>query len=188
MRRTCGSRNPNSLAGSRTEATLTFHGRTTRWSQGVALVALGLAGSLVACGPPPGDPLASPPPSEDYECLALTLHWEARGEGREGMLAVGWVVLNRRADSRFPSTACAVVREGGERPGCQFSYWCDGKGDVPPPGAPWDRAQAVAAELLMAPPHDPTDGALFYHSTSVSVPWTVVRERTVQIGRHIFYR
>ena len=120
--------------------------------------------------------------------MALTLHWEARAEGREGMRAVGWVVLNRMADSRFPSTACGVVREGGERPGCQFSYWCDGKGDEPPPGAPWELAQEVAAELLMAPPRDETDGALFYHSTSVPMPWAVARERTAQIGRHIFYQ
>lgn len=120
--------------------------------------------------------------------MAQTLHWEARAEGRDGMLAVGWVVLNRLADPRFPVTVCEVVRQGGERPGCQFSYWCDGRGDVPRPSASWDLAQAVAVELLEAPPLDPTNGALFYHSTRIAMPWAFAPERTVRIGRHVFYR
>lgn len=153
----------------------------------IRLAALGLVGTVAACGP--AADRFPPPTTEDYECLAQTLHWEARAEGREGMVAVGWVVLNRMADDRFPATACRVVREGGERPGCQFSYWCDGRGDAPQPGASWDLARDVATELLMSPPRDPTEGALFYHSTSLeSVPWGVSRERTTQIGRHIFYR
>ena len=32
--------------------------------------------------------------AEEQNCLALNLYWEARGEGRSGMIAVGWVVLN----------------------------------------------------------------------------------------------
>ena len=35
-------------------------------------------------------------------CLAHTLYWEAKNEGREGMIAVGWVVLNRRNHEEFP--------------------------------------------------------------------------------------
>ena len=54
--------------------------------------------------------------SEDARCLALSMYWEAKDEGREGMRAVGAVVLNRRAHEEFPDTPCAVVREGGETP------------------------------------------------------------------------
>jgi len=162
-----------------------------RWVRRVAgSLALGLAVTIVACGPAADDPTLVPPlTSDDHECVALTLFWEARAEGREGMLAVGWVVMNRMTDPRFPTTACGVVREGGERPGCQFSYWCDGRGDVPPPGAPWQLAQKVAAEMLSAPGYDPTDSALFYHSANLTaVPWTVTRKETVRIGNHIYYR
>ena len=35
---------------------------------------------------------------EDVRVMALNMYHEARGEGRLGMLAVGWVVLNRMAD------------------------------------------------------------------------------------------
>jgi hypothetical protein len=38
------------------------------------------------------------PDAEARHCMALAMYWEARGEGREGMLAVGSVVLNRVDD------------------------------------------------------------------------------------------
>ena len=52
----------------------------------------------------------------------------------------------------------------------------------------WIRARIIAAELLVDPPRDPTYGALFYHNTSIPVPWTRTRVRTARIGNHIFYR
>jgi spore germination cell wall hydrolase CwlJ-like protein len=69
--------------------------------------------------------------AQELRCLALTLYWEARAEKRDAMEAVAWVVLNRRKNPEFPKTICAVVREGGEKPPCQFSYWCDGKAETP---------------------------------------------------------
>ena len=123
--------------------------------------------------------------SQEQHCLALNLYWEARGEGRHGMLAVGWTVLNRMQSSRFPATPCGVVFQGGERPPCEFSWWCDGKSDRPRDQRSWQTA-LIVADLLVNPPSDPTHGALFYHNTSIRPPWN--RARTVQIGRHIFYR
>ena len=64
-------------------------------------------------------------------CLALAMYWEAKAEGAEGMRAVAAVVLNRVAHPEFPRTVCGVVKQGGERPPCQFSWWCDGKSDQP---------------------------------------------------------
>ena len=124
----------------------------------------------------------------ELECMALNLYWEARGEGREGMLAVGWVVLNRVDSHHFPDTVCAVVFEGGERPPCQFSWWCDGRSDRPRDGISWQASLAVAEQLLSDPPPDLTDSSLFYHATSISYPWKRERERTAQVGSHIFYR
>lgn len=119
-------------------------------------------------------------------CLAQAMYWEARGEGREGMLAVSSVVLNRVEDERFPDTVCGVVYEGGESPPCQFSWWCDGKSDEPANEAMWSETLNLAHTVLATRPEDPTDGALFYHSTSIRVPWR--REQTARIGNHIFYR
>lgn len=47
---------------------------------------------------------------EQLDCLALALYWEARGDGRRGMTAVGWTVLNRVDSPKFPATPCAVVQ------------------------------------------------------------------------------
>jgi spore germination cell wall hydrolase CwlJ-like protein len=123
---------------------------------------------------------------EEHQCLALTLYFEARGEGRAGMVAVGWTVLNRVQAQDFPGTPCEVVRQGGETPPCQFSWWCDGRSDRPRERRSWQSAQLIAAELLRDPPGDPTAGALYFHHTGVRAPWQ--RERTVTIGRHVFYR
>ncbi len=125
-------------------------------------------------------------------CLALTMYWEAKAEGREGMLAVAAVVLNRVAHPKFPSTVCGVVKQGGEQPPCQFSWWCDGKSDQPTEARAWSRAEHLARAILAdpskVPRRDPTKGALFFHSARISTPWAVPRQRTVQIGHHIFYR
>jgi N-acetylmuramoyl-L-alanine amidase len=121
-------------------------------------------------------------------CLALTMYWEAKAEGSEGMRAVGAVVLNRVANPKFPNSVCGVVRQGGERPPCQFSWWCDGKSDRPTEAQAWAQAQRLARTILADRPRDPTGGALFFHNTGISTPWVIPRRRTVQIGHHIFYR
>lgn len=124
----------------------------------------------------------------EFVCLSRTLYWEARTEGREGMIAVAWVVLNRKRDEEYPKTICGVVKQGNDKPGCQFSYWCDGKSDAPKPDAEWALSQQVAKEMMTNPPPDPTGGALFYHATNVKAPWAGERPRTAQIGRHVYYR
>lgn len=119
-------------------------------------------------------------------CIAQAMYWEARGEGRRGMIAVGWTVLNRVRSARFPATPCRVVHQGGQRPPCQFSYWCDGRSDRPRDLRSWRLALIIAAQLLYDPPPDPTRGALYFHNRSVRTPYH--RVRTVRIGRHVFYR
>jgi spore germination cell wall hydrolase CwlJ-like protein len=52
----------------------------------------------------------------------------------------------------------------------------------------WMLAERLARAMLKEPVRDATRGALFFHNTSIDTPWVRRRERTVQIGRHIFYR
>jgi len=125
---------------------------------------------------------------QEQNCLALSIYWEARGESRIGMIAVGWTVLNRMRSKHFPSAPCTVVRQGGERSPCQFSWWCDGRSDRPRDRDSWRAALLIAARLLVNPPADPTGGALFYHSINIKMPWKRKRVRTARIGAHVFYR
>jgi N-acetylmuramoyl-L-alanine amidase len=145
--------------------------------------------------PPPPQPQPSEleikfPPrlvdTQSHHCLAEAMYWEARGEGADGMLAVSSVILNRVKDERFPGTVCAVIREGGESPPCQFSWWCDGKSDYPTDRAQWGEILDLSFTVLATRPKDPTDSALFYHASYLKTPWR--RELTAQIGNHIFYR
>lgn len=134
-------------------------------------------------------PTAFAATADERHCLALTLYWEAKHHGRDSMIAVGSVVLNRVRDTAFPDTICEVVREGGEIPPCQFSYWCDGQADSPPPrDAQWALARDVADALLDMPPDDPTSSALFFHADDIDPPWQVPRSPTGRIGGHVFYR
>ena len=138
----------------------------------------------------PGEPRATESRSqaapESHEaalaCMAQALYWEAGIEGREGMIAVAWVVLNRAHSKEFPGTICGVIQQGRDKPGCQFSYWCDGKSDKPKQDANWALAQQVASEMLTNPPRDPTGGAMFFHAVDTRAPWDADHERTVQIG------
>jgi N-acetylmuramoyl-L-alanine amidase len=119
----------------------------------------------------------------DIQAMALNMYHEARGEGPLGMLAVGWVVLNRMADKNYPSTVTAVVHQG-----CQFSWVCDRRSDGPRDAGAWRAALELAAELLVHPIPDPTRGALWYHASSVRDPGFGHRvTRVAQIGGHVFY-
>ena len=124
----------------------------------------------------------------DVRCLAMTLYWEARNETRVGMLAVASVVLNRVENQQFPNSVCAVVKEGGEVAPCQFSYWCDGQSDRPQNKKRWQVVKLIAHEFLHEVQADPTAGTLFYRYGGIYDPWQAKRERTVAIGRHVYYR
>lgn len=130
----------------------------------------------------------SPAVQKQIDCIAMALYWEARGESERGMIAVGWAILNRANSPDFPATPCEVVHQGGEKPPCQFSWWCDGKSDRPTDLSSWTRVRTLATRLVRDPPRDPTRGAVFFHSTAISEPWRRKRTRTARVGNHVFYR
>jgi spore germination cell wall hydrolase CwlJ-like protein len=127
--------------------------------------------------------------AEEIRCLALNIYFEARGEPESGQLAVGHVVMNRVASSRFPGTVCGVIQQGGalRRYRCQFSWWCDGRSDKPGNKRLWERSAELALKVYWGRTADPTGGALWYHADYVNPAWGKTYERGPKIGRHIFY-
>jgi spore germination cell wall hydrolase CwlJ-like protein len=126
---------------------------------------------------------------EEVRCMALNLYWEARSEGDNGMLAVGWVVLNRMAYAKYPNTVCEVISQGGTTPPCEWSWRCDGRSDAPTEPTSWAQAQELARRLLQEPPADPTHGALWFHHESLKpAKWLQSRAFTAHIGKHLFYK
>jgi spore germination cell wall hydrolase CwlJ-like protein len=80
-----------------------------------------------------------------------------------------------------------VIRDGGERPPCQFSWWCDGRSDIARDRVEYDRAVAVARRVLSGASPDPTDGANMFHNLTVSPRWAKVAESRGRIGDQMFY-
>jgi spore germination cell wall hydrolase CwlJ-like protein len=100
-------------------------------------------------------------------CLAMALYYEARSEGPDGMLAVAEVIINRVQHPDFPGTVCEVVKEdrGPEAHDCQFSFYCDGKGENPRDLVAWSTARDIADQALDG--NVLGHGATYYHATSV---------------------
>jgi spore germination cell wall hydrolase CwlJ-like protein len=134
------------------------------------------------------DPAGDKPLDDALTCLARTIYWEAKGEGREGMTAVAAVVMNRLADPDFPKTVCDVVTQGREARACQFSWWCDGRPDDVEEPEPYAQATEIAREALNQQLRDPTDGAVNFHVESIHPDWADEFVKTATIGGHVFYR
>ncbi len=123
-------------------------------------------------------------------CLALNVYHEARNETMNGMYAVASVVINRVQDDRWPNNVCAVVKDGYRKDSykCQFSWYCDGKSDVPYEDRAWALAVLVADDVLRGNVGDVSLGATNYHANYVKPIWAKNLTRTVSYGSHIFYK
>lgn len=122
-------------------------------------------------------------------CLAQAVYYEAAGEGVDGGRAVAQVVLNRVRHPGFPSTICGVVYEGSDRPtGCQFSFTCNGAMQRVPIPWLWSKSKQIAGEALNGHVFKPVGHATHYHADYVLPYWADSLDKSVQIGRHIFYR
>jgi spore germination cell wall hydrolase CwlJ-like protein len=122
-------------------------------------------------------------------CLTQAVYYEAAGEGVDGGRAVAQVVLNRMRHPGYPASVCGVVYQGTERPtGCQFTFACDGSLLRAPAASLWARSRKIAEDALAGKVFAPIGHATHYHADYVLPYWADSLDKTVQIGRHIFYR
>ncbi len=136
---------------------------------------------------------------QEIHCIAKNIYFEARDQIKTGQVAVTQVVFNRVLDDRFPNNICEVIQQGPTyawnpelpiRHKCQFSWYCDGKSDLPTEKLAWGRSLKLAQELhyiwVTGEYVDITDGSTNYHADYVFPNWGITK--TMQIGDHIFYR
>ncbi len=127
--------------------------------------------------------------TKETNCLAEAIYYEARSEGLPGQMAVAEVVVNRVRSGHYPSTFCGVVYQGAHRStGCQFTFTCDGSLTRRPRGEAWDRAQMIAAQVMMGFARPITHKATHYHTQAVAPVWSASLVETTRIGAHVFYR
>jgi spore germination cell wall hydrolase CwlJ-like protein len=146
---------------------------------------------------------------EDFECMRLNLYYEAGNQKAEdAYAAVGYTVINRTKTKGYPSSICGVVKEKRRNPKtgrivCQYSWYCDGKSDVPklmvknakgklvPNVAEqkaWARAGEIAKQVLRNEVDNPIGRATMYHANYVKPGWKFNELRHVKtIESHIFY-
>mgnify|MGYP003647002228 FL=1 len=130
-------------------------------------------------------------------CLALNIYFEARNQSFEGQVAVSQVVFNRVADHRYPDNVCDVVYQAERnnqgkviRNRCQFSWFCDGKSDIPKDRDAFRWASVVARTILDLGDTMPdyVNGATHYHTTAINPKWKISKEQTAVIEDHVFFR
>ncbi len=128
----------------------------------------------------------------ELTCLAEAIYYEARGESRNGQLAVAQVVMNRVYVRHYPQAICGVVYQralDGSNKGCQFSFTCDGSLDRPRHADRiWLKSQENARHAMLGFGGNLTRDATHYHADYVAPRWASRLVRTVQIGSHIFYK
>lgn len=122
-------------------------------------------------------------------CLAQAVYYEAAGEGVDGERAVAQVVINRMRHPGYPASICGVVYQGADRSsGCQFTFACDGSLLRTPVPSLWTRARKIAEDALSGHVFAAVGHATHYHADYVLPYWADSLDKSVQIGRHIFYR
>ena len=135
--------------------------------------------------------------AEMLTCLALNVYHESKNQSLIGQYAVAQVTLNRVKDERFPNNICDVVKQGLTykwnpsipiRNKCQFSWYCDGKSDVPKEKDAWDTAITVANGVYYGNLDDFVEGATHYHAYYVTPEWASTKTYITRIEDHIFYR
>lgn len=120
--------------------------------------------------------------SNELECLAGAIFFEAKGESLAGQLAVGRVVIARSQSGRFPASYCGVVYQPS-----QFSF-IRGRSmpSINRSSRNWQNAVRIAVIADRGSWKSPVEGAMFFHAAHVSPRWG--KARMAKIDGHIFYR
>ncbi len=134
------------------------------------------------------DPAGKEDLDDPITCLARTIYWEARGQGKAGMEAIANVVMNRLGHEGFANTICEVVKQGSEQGACQFSWWCDGRPDAAKDNESYAIAKEIARKALNGQLPDRTGGALYFHQKKVTPDWSKKYIKTFEDGTFDYYK
>ncbi len=112
----------------------------------------------------------------DVYLLAKCIHAEARGEPYIGQVAVGSVVLNRVASSKFPNSISGVIYQPWA-----FTAVHDGQMNLEPN----EEAKRAARDAMNG--WDPSNGCIYYFNPATATSdWIWSRQVQLTIGRHKF--
>jgi spore germination cell wall hydrolase CwlJ-like protein len=101
--------------------------------------------------------------AKDKECLARAMFFESNRSSREGLVAVGTVVMNRLRSGRYGNTVCSVVGQKGQFAPGVLSRRMNSKAlsDV----------QNAADAVLKGERHPGVKNAMFFHTAGLRFPY-----------------
>lgn len=92
----------------------------------------------------------------DINCMARAMYFESIRSSRDGMIAVGSVVMNRVESDQFPNTVCAVVSQKNQFAPGLMTKKMTGQAKV--------LAERSAAAVLAGERHPNVGNAMFFHA------------------------
>jgi spore germination cell wall hydrolase CwlJ-like protein len=120
--------------------------------------------------------------SNDIDCLARNIYYEAGVENEKGKYAVGHITMNRLKTGHWGRDICSVVYAKN-----QFS-WTRLKKLPKPDPQKWDESLMIAYDVIKGYRVTGLERSLFYHADYIRDPhWADSAHKITQIGRHIFY-
>ncbi|MDP5083773.1 MAG: cell wall hydrolase [Yoonia sp.] len=129
---------------------------------------------LSACG----TSSQSSPPETELDCMARAMYFESNRSSRDGMIAVGSVVMNRVQSDAFPNTVCGVVSQKNQfAPGVMTA-------EMDSRSAPL--AKAAALSVLSGERHQNIADARFFHAAGYQASYNNMHY-VLTTGGNAFY-
>ena len=132
----------------------------------------------------------------EIDTMARTIWGEARGEGLNGMTAVGLVILNRvKKAKKLGGFWWGNDIESVCKKAYQFSCWNQNDPNykkllsIDTTDESFATAKRISARLIrIEKQNDITNGANHYHTANISPKWSIGEIPVAVIGNHVFYR
>lgn len=116
--------------------------------------------------------------ADERECLARAMFFESHRSSREGLIAVGSVVMNRVESDEYPDTICEVV--------AQKNQFAPGVMTRPMNSKALPDVMAAADAVLKGERHPKVEKAKFFHQAGLSFPYDNMHY-VLQAGGNAFY-
>ncbi len=116
--------------------------------------------------------------AKDKECLARAMFFESRRSSREGLVAVGTVVMNRLESGQYAESVCGVVGQKGQ--------FAPGVLSRPMNSAALPDVQSAAEAVLKGERHPKVKDAMFFHTAGLRFPYKNMHY-VLEAGGNEFY-
>ena len=115
----------------------------------------------------------------ERECMMRAMYFESNRSSREGMLAVGTVVMNRKGTKGYPSTVCGVVGQKNQFAAGVLSKPMKEKRSVA-------LVAEVAEDVLRGHRHPGVRNAKHFHTAGIRFPYNIMHY-VLMAGGNEFY-